>query len=370
MSPRASVALSAFSPMLATMGRHVPQGDAWTFEPKYDGIRLLAFATPGDDGAARRPRDAVHLMTRNGNDRTGQFPEIAAALAALADRAGRPFVLDGEVVAMAGDTPLRFQALQQMHMRVGKGPAGIPLAGATPTTLFVFDILVDGDDVLVREPWTTRRKRLEKLMARRASVRLTLTESFSGDGGKMVARAHAAGWEGVIAKRTDAPYEMGARSRAWIKLKLEHRQEFVVGGFTEPRNSREHLGALLLGYFDGDRFIYAGHTGGGFTRDGLREMGARLKRLERKSCPFETTPRTNEVAHWVRPKVVVEVRFTEWTDDGKLRQPIYLGRRTDKDARDVAREPESVQRAVGGEAPTAAPVRRRSSRPVHSRRGP
>jgi bifunctional non-homologous end joining protein LigD len=159
----------------------------------------------------------------------------------------------------------------------------------------------------------------------------------------MLARARRDGWEGVIAKRTDSPYQPGVRSKAWLKLKVEHRQEFVVGGWTEPRNTREHIGALLLGYFDGGRFKYVGHTGGGFTREGLREMHRRLTRLERKTPPFEHPPRTNERAHWTPPEVVVEVKFNEWTADGKLRQPIFLGVRDDKPAREVGREPESVQ---------------------------
>jgi bifunctional non-homologous end joining protein LigD len=171
---------------------------------------------------------------------------------------------------------------------------------------------------------------------------LVLAESVPDAGSAMIARARDAGWEGVIAKRIDAPYEPGTRSRAWLKLKIEHRQEFVVGGYTEPRNTRQHIGALLLGYFDGERFIYVGHTGGGFTQEALREMHGRLAPLERRTSPFEETPRTNERAHWVTPKIVVEIKFSEWTSDGKLRQPIYLGTRDDKNAREVGREPESL----------------------------
>jgi len=162
------------------------------------------------------------------------------------------------------------------------------------------------------------------------------------------------GWEGVIAKRVDAPYEPGRRSRNWLKLKIEHRQEFVVGGFTEPRNSREHLGAILLGYYDAaGALIYAGHTGGGFSRKTLDDMHRRLVRLERKRCPFLKEPRTNERAHWVQPRIVVEVKFNEWTAEGKLRQPIFLGVRDDKDPRSVGREPESVIKR-----PRAQPARR------------
>src|SRR6185312_2585738 len=152
----------------------------------------------------------------------------------------------------------------------------------------------------------------------------------------MMRRARTHDWEGIIAKRADAPYEPGRRSRAWLKLKIERRQEFVVGGWTAPRKSREHIGALLLGYYDANgTLVYAGHTGTGFTRRGLADMYERLKRLERKTSPFATPPKTNEAAHWTRPAIVVEIKFNEWTDDGRLRQPVFLGVRDDKPARAV-----------------------------------
>jgi bifunctional non-homologous end joining protein LigD len=175
---------------------------------------------------------------------------------------------------------------------------------------------------------------------------LRLSDVLEGDPPDMLARAAREGWEGVIAKRSDAPYLPGKRSRAWLKLKIEQRQEFVVGGYTEPRNSRQHLGAILLGYYDGDRFVYAGHTGGGFTQRSLLAMYKRLRPLERKTSPFSPAPRTNEKAHWVRPDVVVEVKFNEWTSDGKLRQPVFVGVRDDKDARDVVRERPSQARSA------------------------
>jgi bifunctional non-homologous end joining protein LigD len=168
------------------------------------------------------------------------------------------------------------------------------------------------------------------------------------------------------------------RSREWLKLKVEFRQEFVVGGYTEPRNTREHLGAILLGYFDGDDLVYVGHTGGGFNRESLAAMARRLKRLERKSSPFSTAVRTNEKAHWVRPEVVVEVKFNEWTADNRLRQPIFLGVRDDKDPRQVTREATSVQKAEvrrssgGRRSGAAASVRtaaKRSTRAAAKRGG-
>jgi bifunctional non-homologous end joining protein LigD len=232
-------------------------------------------------------------------------------------------------------------------------------SSSAPAALILFDILMDGDDVLIKEPWSERRARLVKRVGKHVSKQIRITESVQGDGKKMLEQARRQGWEGIIAKRIDSRYEPGNRSRNWLKLKIEFRQEFVVGGYTEPRNSREHIGALLLGYFDHGRFIYVGHTGGGFTRQGLEEMYRRLKPLERKTSPFEETPRTNEKAHWVKPEVVVEVKFSEWTADRRLRQPIFLGVRDDKDPREVGLEAVSVQR----KSKRGATVAKRRARP-------
>lgn len=331
-SPTAAPRLKSLEPMYATIGASLPDGEGWTFEPKYDGIRVLAFVT----------REAARLITRNGNDKTKQFPEIADALRTLAKKAERDLVLDGEIIAVIDGEVARFQALQD-RMHVKDTLTIEDFASRQPASIVLFDILVDGADILLTEPWAARRKHLEKVLRRRTSDRIHLSESIPGDGEEMVERARRDGWEGVIAKRTDSLYYPGVRSKSWLKLKVEHRQEFVVGGWTEPRNTREHIGALLLGHFEDGKFVYVGHTGGGFTRQGLKEMHRRLSRLERKTPPFEKAPRTNERAHWTRPEVVVEVKFNEWTADGKLRQPIFLGVRDDKDAHEVIREPESVQ---------------------------
>jgi bifunctional non-homologous end joining protein LigD len=319
-------------PMYASIGTEIP-GEGWTFEPKYDGIRVLAYATPVD----------VKLITRNGKDKATQFPEIVAALKKLASQTKRSLVLDGEIVALIDGEPARFQELQS-RMHVKESQIIQRLSAATPAALILFDILVDSDDVLIGESWTKRRARLLKRVGKRTSTHLRVTESIEGDGRKMLQKARRQGWEGIIAKRMDSRYESGKRTRSWFKLKIEFREEFVVGGYTEPRNTREHIGALLLGYFDGGRFIYVGHTGGGFTRQALSDMYKRLKPLERKTPPFEETPKTNEKAHWVKPEVVVEVKFSEWTADRRLRQPIFVGLRDDKDAKDVEIEAPSVQR--------------------------
>jgi bifunctional non-homologous end joining protein LigD len=204
----------------------------------------------------------------------------------------------------------------------------------------VFDLLLDGDEVLIHEPLRVRRKHLEALFRGASRIHSVRLGGVGADGKAMLRKARRHGWEGVIAKRSEGRYDAGRRSRAWLKLKIERRQEFVVGGWTEPRKSREHIGAILLGYYEEGSLVYAGHTGTGFSQQSLADMYKRLKRVERKSSPFTTTPRTNEAAHWVRPSVVVEIKFNEWTSEGKLRQPVFVGVRTDKSAKEVVREPE------------------------------
>ena len=354
-------------PMYASVGSDVP-GTGWTFEPKYDGIRVLAYATS----------QSVKLVTRNGKDKAQQFPEIVGSLKKLAGQTRRSLVLDGEIVALTDGEPARFQELQS-RMHVKESTMIERHSTSAPAALILFDMLVDGDDILIREPWTKRRDRLVKRIGKRESAQLRLTDSSEGDGARMLEEARRQGWEGIIAKKTDSRYEPGNRSRSWLKLKIEFRQEFVIGGYTEPRNSREHIGALLLGYFDHDRFIYVGHTGGGFTRQGLAEMYRTLKPLEIKSSPFEETPKTNERAHWVNPKIVVEVKFNEWTSDRRLRQPIFLGVRDDKPASKVGLEALSVQkkptksgsiakrRARAGAAARAKAVKKAPSAKVRAR---
>ena len=335
---------STLTPMLASVSDEIPNGEEWTFEPKYDGIRILAFVADG----------SVSLLSRNGNSKTTQFPEVVEALAGLSRARKKPFVVDGELVALDGDAPARFQQLQgRMHATDRAHIAA--RRGDTPVAYVVFDVLLDGDETLINEAQYVRRAHLLQLLNPPVPHVLRISESLSGDPKKLLVAARRRGWEGVIAKRRDAIYEPGKRSHAWLKLKVEQRQEFVVGGYTEPRNSRQHLGAILLGYYDDEgSLVYAGHTGGGFSRASLSEMYQRLRSLERKTSPFAKQPRTNEPAHWVRPRVIVEVKFNEWTSDGKRRQPIFLGSRDDKDPPTIRREPLS---------PSAKPERAARRRP-------
>ncbi len=319
-------------PMLASAGTEVPAGDEWVFEPKYDGIRIVALALS----------EGVAMMTRNGRDKCAQFPEIAGALQDLARKAGRNLVLDGEVVALDehGD-PARFQDLQgRMHLT--DADLVSDRSSAAPAAFVVFDILVDGPELVVNETWDARRKRLERV-ARTAPasvkrvVRVSDVARGSADAMMRDARAHR--WEGVMAKQRQGLYEPGRRVRHWQKLKMENQQELVVGGWTEPRNSRKNFGALLLGYYDDDgQLVYAGHTGTGFSNALLDEIYGKLTRIELTQSPFSVAPQTNERAHWVAPKYVAEVRFNEWTAGGHLRQPVFLGLRDDKNPKSVVRE--------------------------------
>ena len=324
--------MKELAPMLASIGTAVPSGRGWVFEPKYDGIRILGSASA----------DGVALVTRNGLNKAKQFPEIVDALKQLRKSAKRSFIIDGEIVALTENEPARFQQLQG-RMHVTDSDSIARHRTESPAALIAFDILLDGKKSVVDEPWRVRRERLEALL-RPAFRSNTLRISDVGDdGAAMLRTARKHDWEGIIAKEADARYKPGERTRSWLKLKIERRQEFVVGGWTEPRRSREHFGALLLGYYDrGGKLIYAGHTGTGFTRETLSDLSRRLKRVERRTSPFEPAPHTNEPAHWVKPELVVEIKFTEWTGDGKLRHPVFIGTRDDKSPREVTHEPESI----------------------------
>ena len=336
-----------FRPMLATAGRDTPTGEHWVFEPKYDGIRIIALVLS----------DGVALLTRNGHDKSVGFPEIASALRAHARKLGRHLVLDGEIVALdAAGEPARFQDIQG-RMHVLDESMVKELTGSAPVAFIAFDVLVDGDELLIEREWHERRRRLERLMRGVPASRILrisrVAEGFS-ESIERDARAH--GWEGIMAKRRDCPYEPGKRVKHWQKLKMENQQEFVVAGWTEPRSSRKHFGALLLGYYDdAGRLVYAGHTGTGFSDATLADLGRKLARIERATSPFTTIPVTNEPAHWAEPRYVAEIRFNEWTAGGNLRQPVFLGLREDKDPKKVVREPRAALVDESGDDDNAEP---------------
>lgn len=337
------VEIGSLEPMLARPSDQPPTGSNWIFEPKYDGIRILALVTPG--GAA--------LVTRNGHDKAKQFPEVRRALERFARKLDRPVVLDGEIVALEEGRIVRFENLQN-RMHLTSASRIRTLSEEEPAAIVLFDVLLEGDEVVLGDSWTDRRARLERLFAEADDETLRISE-VEEDSGALLKRARQAGWEGLIAKQRNAPYRPGERSRSWLKVKVENRQEFVVGGWTDPRRSRPHFGALLLGYYDDDgKLQHAGQVGSGFNGSDLGTLAAKMAKLERKSSPFVDKPPTNSPAHWVTPKLVVEVKFSEWTSEGRLRHPVYLGLRDDKDPGEVRREPLSSR--SGGTGKKAAPA--------------
>jgi bifunctional non-homologous end joining protein LigD len=337
-------------PMLATLAEPPLSGAQLIYEPKYDGIRALVEIEPA------RGRATVRLWSRLGNEKTAQFPAIVHALEAFAASLRQPLVVDAEIVALdRNGQPTGFQRLQgRIHLSDTKDVAR--LDRDQPVALIAFDLLRDANEDIRGLPLVERRKRLEQRFQSHLSGTLRLSEQAIGDGHAMYARAKKEGWEGLIVKDAQSPYQSGRRSPTWRKLKVVQQQEFVVGGWTEPRNTRQHFGALLLGTYETDDrgsgsgargskiggsnrlLTYVGHTGTGFDQRELQRVSKLLKALASPQSPFAEPIKTNEPAHWVRPELVAQVRFTEWTDDGKLRHPVYLGLRDDKRPETVVRE--------------------------------
>ena len=337
---------SIVRPMLASLEEPPVAQRGLIYEPKYDGIRALVDLQPP---AKRGAPPHVALYSRNGIEKTVQFPEIVRTLKAIATRQDAPLLLDGEVVAIdAGGRPLSFQHIQgRIHLTT---PAEIEKAALDhPTMLILFDLLRDGPEDLRGLPLAARRLRLQERIRPTAAERrlVRLSEIAADDGRPMLKRAHHEGWEGLIAKDGQSVYHSGRRTPAWRKMKLVKQQEFVVGGWTEPRSTRQHFGSLLVGYYDdGGRLHWAGSVGTGFDEKELDRVAKLLRARKSAASPFDDQFKTMEKAHWVEPDLVVEIRFTEWTNEGLLRHPVYLGTRTDKKARDVRREePEKPQPA-------------------------
>jgi DNA ligase D-like protein (predicted ligase) len=268
-------------------------------------------------------------MTRNQKDDTSSYPKLTQALAA--QQAG-DFIIDGEIVAFDGGQT-RFARLQQ---RLGIRHPGPDLLAAVPVCYYVFDVLwADGRDLRPR-PLRERKQILHDLLTFAGPLRFT--EHADTDGEACFRQACASGWEGVIAKRADAPYRAG-RSRDWLKFKCQSGQEFVIGGFTDPRGTRTGFGALLLGYYDpGHQLVYAGKVGTGFSRRTLDSLHAALAGLEQDRPALDRGKLPRSGVHWVRPRLVAEVGFGEWTTGGELRHPRFQGLRDDTDPADVVRE--------------------------------
>jgi len=327
-------------PQLATLVSQAPSGEAWLHEMKYDGYRILA----------RLDHGRVTLLSRNGRDWTEKFPTIAEAVGHLpAERA----MLDGEIAVLQPDGTTSFQALQNFLSGTGRGQL----------VYMVFDLLhLDGGD-LTGAPLEERKAVLERLLAsgNGKSGPVRYSDHVAGDGPDFFTHACRLGLEGVVAKRRDAPYR-GTRGADWLKIKCVKQQEVVIGGYTDPEGSRVGIGALLVGVYQDGRLVYAGKVGTGFDHKTLRELRKRLARLEQKACPFVTCPTGVGQPHWVKPELVAEVSFSEWTADGRMRHPSFQGLREDKPATSVVRElPSRVEEVVEMPAPSTKSTKRKGS---------
>jgi bifunctional non-homologous end joining protein LigD len=304
--------------MLATLTDRRDFGDDWLLERKFDGERCVAAKRGGE----------VRLESRTAKDLTTTYPEITDAINALRTK---ELVLDGEVVAFDGDQT-SFSRLQQ---RLGVRRPSDELIKSFSVVYCVFDLLEVGGKDLTDQPLEKRRERLEKAVRERAA--LQVSEAWRGDSERRFQSACRSGWEGLIAKRAAAPYVRG-RSKDWLKLKCVWEQEFVIGGYTDPAGSRTDFGALLVGYNEDGELRYAGKVGTGYNAKTLRELGAKLRKLETDSSPFVDARPIPRGTHWTKPTLVAQIGFAEWTGDGRLRQPRFLGLRDDKRPRDVVRE--------------------------------
>ncbi|HWC13914.1 MAG TPA: non-homologous end-joining DNA ligase [Actinomycetota bacterium] len=294
--------------MLATLTRDPFSDPDWVYEPKLDGIRCLAF----------KKRDGVKLLSRNRLDLTGSYRKVAAALA----KQEGDLIVDGEIAAVEGDHT-SFALLQQAKRT------------SVPVVYFVFDVIyLDGRDV-TRRPLLERKALLKKALRWRAP--LSFVNHIEEEGETYYREACKKGWEGLIAKRAASAYTKG-RSKEWLKFKCSNEQELVIGGFTDPQGARHSFGALLVGYYDGDELRYAGKVGTGYDSKTLRALYDEMAPLERPESPFAGPPPVRKNVHWIEPKLVAQIAFGEWTTDGRLRHPRFVGMRRDKKAGDVVRE--------------------------------
>jgi bifunctional non-homologous end joining protein LigD len=294
-------------PMLATLVKEPFDQPGWVYEEKYDGYRILAYKE------GRR----VTLLSRNAKDRTAHFDAVAQAMSVLPYET---LLLDGEVVAFDGHGVSRFQLLQNL---------------ADKPRYAVFDCLyMDGRD-LRKEPFRLRRKELEKVLRKPVGKQPTLFISarLAEDGLKAYEIAKRKGFEGVVAKDESSLYVEG-RSMQWLKFKVKQEDEFIIAGYTAPAGAREHFGALLLAAHDGDRLKYVGKVGTGFSRQTLGQLYRKFQSLVRQKAPVVDPPRERDIT-WLAPRLVAQIAYEEWTDDHKLRQPVFLGLRDDKSAEEV-----------------------------------
>jgi bifunctional non-homologous end joining protein LigD len=326
-TPSVTVPMKFIAPMKAQLQEAVPAGKDWIYEIKFDGFRALACIGGGK----------VHLYSRNEKSFDDKFPEILEAVAGLELEDA---ILDGEIVALDAKGVSSFQLLQAFDS--GEKRPDI--------YFYVFDLLRFGGKDLRHQNLMERKAQLEKLLAGQKG--LIRYSASLGDAAKpLLKQAQKLDLEGLIGKRKNSIYEAGRRSGAWIKLKLHQEQEFVIGGFTDPEGSRSHFGALLVGLYEAKKLRFCGKVGTGFNAKLLRSMHEQFEEIKREECPFANLPEKRagrfgagvtvsemKRCHWLKPQLVCQIKFSEWTRDDKLRQPVFLGLREDKNARDVVRE--------------------------------
>jgi len=302
---------AAINPMLATLVDEPFSDRDWIFETKWDGFRSICFIKNGQ----------ARLVSRNQLEMTQQYPELANIAKQVE---AREAILDGEIVALDEHGRPRFQLLQP---RVGRKSGIEALRGKGKIVYYVFDLLYcDGYD-LMSCPLVDRKAELERMLRPASFVKLS--EHIEADGKRFFKEIEKFHLEGMIAKRAASPY-IQRRSSDWLKIKTVRRSEVVIGGYTQPRASRSHFGALVVGLYHDGKLRYVAHTGGGFNQRTLAQVYKLMQPLKTDTSPFVVTPKTNEPVQWIKPKLVGEVKFSEWTADKHMRQPIFLGLREDK----------------------------------------
>jgi bifunctional non-homologous end joining protein LigD len=314
---RTSTLPKRLQPMLATLIDAPFDDPGWVFEDKYDGFRMIAEIRGGK----------VALYSRNGKIISRSYIEIANAL----ERANSDAVIDGELVALGRDGVSHFQLLQNALRHEAK------------LLYCAFDMMFEDEMDLRKQPLLKRKERLKAILPRDKLI--AFSHHRKGSGKKFFAEAERKGLEGIMAKRADSAYASGSRTPDWLKIKTAKRQEVAIAGFTAPKRTRPFFGALVLAVRESNTWRYVGHVGTGFSHKTLEELHAKLVKLRAAKSPFPERVKDEGVTTWVKPSLVAEVRFAEWTSKGELRQPVYLGLRTDKQAKDVVREQERPQRS-------------------------
>jgi bifunctional non-homologous end joining protein LigD len=309
---RTSTLPKRLQPMLATLTDAPFDDPGWVFEDKYDGFRMIAEIRRGK----------VALYSRNGKIISHSYIEVAKALEGVKGDA----VIDGELVAIGKDGVSHFQLLQNALRHEAK------------LQYCAFDLMFENAADLRKQPLLERKKRLKAILPRDKLI--AFSSHRKGDGKKFFAEAEQKGLEGLMAKRADSAYTSGTRTPDWLKIKTAKRQEVVIAGFTAPRRTRPFFGALVLAVREDKTWRYIGHVGTGFSHRVLEDLHAKLVKLTVSKSPFPAKVKDEAVTTWIKPSLVAEVKFAEWTSKGELRQPVYLGLRSDKRAKDVVRERE------------------------------